>query len=633
MNIIVLVKQVPDITNIPKDAWDTDRGTLKRGMLESVLNPLDLHALSFAYQMRRFSSDGRVVCLTMGPVQAKAILVECLARGADEAVLLSDMKFAGADTAATAYTLGQAIRKIRQDTFQGAPYIIIAGVQSVDGDTAQVPPQVADELGIEHIAYAQGVSRDLNGELLIECAGAMGIDIVRPKQPSFLITVNACTDGLNRSFHRTRAVYEGEAALHIWHAHDLILDETRIGLKGSRTWVAHIFTAQEKRAGVCSYPKGIGTLLDDIEKQYKMDKVPTYKKQETEDDLDKRPTYHGDVWVYAEIAGGRAHRASFELLSKARELADVLRVSVVVFLMGEHIRDTASSFIERGANKVYVAESPFLKEQLPGVYKKVIVEAVLKYRPQIMLFAATPWGRILAPRVAYGVGAGLTADCTALSIKDHEQGSVQYTKVLHQTRPALGGNIMATILAKDAFCQMATVRPGVFDAARKNLNRMGEVVDVPVMVDQQDVGFEIVRQKEKIPEVMLRCADIIVSGGRGIGSKVDVEMILKPLAEELARWLGGRAEVAGSRMAVEEGFIGHERQVGQTGQTVRPRLYVAVGISGTLQHTAGMKESQVIVAINKDPRARIFQFADFGLIGDFSDVVCQLTAAIRRRRS
>ncbi len=633
MNIIVLVKQVPDITNIPQEAWDVERGTLKRGMLESVLNPLDLHALTFACQMKRLSSEGRVVCLTMGPLQAKAILVDCLARGADEAVLLSDMKFAGADTAATAYTLAQAIHKIHKEIFQGAEYVVVAGVQSVDGDTAQVPPQVAEELGIEHIAYVSLVSRDLSGALVIERMGSSGVEVIRPKQKSFLLTVTACTETRYRSFHRAYGVEQGEAAIHEWHAGQLVLDEARVGLKGSRTWVARIFTAQEKRAGLCSYPKDIASLLGNIETQYKITHAPADKNIETASEVKSASSYNGEVWVFVEVANGRMHPAVLELLAKARALADTLHEPVAAFLMGEHVRDMASLLFECGADKVYVAESPFLKDHLPNVYKKLIARAVLQYRPQIMLFGATPWGRVLAPRVAYATDAGLTADCTALSIGDHEQGMIKYSGVLKQTRPALGGNIMATILTKDSFCQMASVRPGVFDTARRRLGRTGDIISVPVMIEEKDIGFEIIRQKEKILGVALQGADIIVSGGRGIGSKVDVDMILKPLAEELALWLRGRAEVAGSRMAVEEGFIGHERQVGQTGQTVRPKLYVALGISGAIQHVIGMQGAGHVVAINKDPHARIFQYADQGMVGDLEEIARQLTDAIRRRRS
>jgi electron transfer flavoprotein alpha subunit len=304
---------------------------------------------------------------------------------------------------------------------------------------------------------------------------------------------------------------------------------------------------------------------------------------------------------------------------------------VAAVILGEKADDLVPRLIAAGADKVYVAEHPLLREFLPFPFRKTMAALIEQYQPQIILFGATPLGRELAPRIAYVVRAGLTADCTGLEIGDHALGKDVFTAGLKQTRPALGGNIMATIMTKDSRFQMATVRPGVFPASRPDPARAGETIRFAPALDQGDIRSKIVAREPVVHQVHLEHAQILVSCGRGIGCRAEVEKSLKPLSEALGCWLKGKAEVSGSRMAVEDGLIGHERQVGQTGQTVAPRLYVAVGISGAVQHITGMQNSAVIVAVNKDANARIFRYADYGLIGSFDEIVPSLTEAVRKR--
>jgi electron transfer flavoprotein alpha subunit len=238
-------------------------------------------------------------------------------------------------------------------------------------------------------------------------------------------------------------------------------------------------------------------------------------------------------------------------------------------------------------------------------------------------------GRELAPRIAYACDSGLTADCTKLEIGDYAKGGQNLVAILKQTRPALGGNIMATIMTKDSPTQMATVRPGVFKVPARDDTRTGEVVRIAPDLGDSGEGVVITPVESFVSKVSIRDAKIIVAGGHGIRSRADFDGLLGSLAESLEGLLGDGAKVGASRHAVEDGYTSHDYQVGQTGQTVAPKLYVAVGISGAVQHISGMQMSDTVVAINKDPRARIFNYADFGVVGDLETVVPQLVRAAK----
>jgi electron transfer flavoprotein alpha subunit len=622
LHCVVLVKQVPDVSNIPEDAWDHEKGTLRRAMLDSVLNPLDLQALTFARRITEASPGSRTIYLSMGPPQAAETLVDCVSRAPGDAILLTDRAFAGADTVATAYSLACAIRRIEREMLSGSrDYVVVTGMQSVDGDTAQVPPQVAEELGIEHIAYAQALETE--PELRIRRIGPHGAETVKPIRFPVLITVTNCMDPLYRSFEGERRARA--ASIQEWSAGSVDADPARTGLSGSRTQVYRLFSPSEERAKACEFVHEPQALLERIKTRFAAKDGPSGKTEAETYALDgKTPTYQGEFWVLAEREGDAARSVSLELLGKARELAAGLGVPVAAVLPCSDAGDIPAELIAAGADKVYVIEHPLLCDFQPMAYKLAISRLVLERKPQVMLFGATPMGRELAPRVAYASSCGLTADCTKLEIGDHEKGGVALVGILKQTRPALGGNIMATILTKDSATQMATVRPGVFPVPRPDRARTGEVIRLKADLDESELGVRSIAIEEIADKVSIRDADIIVSGGHGLRSKAEFERYLAPLAEGLGRLLGANAKVGASRMAVEDGFTTHDRQVGQTGQTVQPRLYLAIGISGAVQHISGMQGSEIIVAINKDPKARIFNYADFGLVGDIEVVVPEL---------
>jgi electron transfer flavoprotein alpha subunit len=630
MHCIVLVKQVPDVSNIPEDAWDREKGTLRRALLDSILNPLDLHALTFAKRITAGDPEARTVYLTMGPPQAKDMLQECISRAPGEAVLLTDRVMGGADTVATAYSLAQGIRRIERELFGGSTdYLVVAGMQSVDGDTAQVPPQIAEDLGIDQVAYAQDVHTD--PRMVFRRIGAEGTEDVVPVRFPALVTVTACTDTLYSSFHAARAARS--ATIHTWSAADVEATPDKVGIKGSRTTVYRIFSPSEDRAKTCEMVQDPAALVRKVKDKYRLATGGPAVNEEGAYQLDGRtPTYTGGFWVLAEREGDGIKSISLELLGKAHELAQFVGEKVAVVLPCAEAGNLPADLIAHGADTVHVVEHPSLAYFAPLPFRAAVAPLVREHKPQVMLFGATPMGRELAPRIAYACDSGLTADCTKLEIGDYQKGSSNLVAILKQTRPALGGNIMATIMTKDSPTQMATVRPGVFKIPPRDDTRTGEVVRVtPELGDAAD-GIEITPVDSFVSKVDLHGAKIIVAGGHGIRSKADFERFLNPLAGALEGLLGDGVEVAASRHAVEDGFKTHDYQVGQTGQTVAPRLYVAIGISGAVQHVSGMQMSDTVVAINKDPRARIFNYADFGVVGDLETVVPQLIAAAKEAR-
>ncbi len=326
--------------------------------------------------------------------------------------------------------------------------------------------------------------------------------------------------------------------------------------------------------------------------------------------------YRG-LWVIAEHLHGELRRGTYELLGEGRRLADKLGVELSAVLLGDDVDHLVPELIARGADRVYLAKDPVLAQYRTGPYTDVLSGMIHQYKPEAVLVSATPQGRDLAPRVAARIGAGLTADCTGLDIDANE-------RLLVQTRPAFGGNLMATIVCRQARPQMSTVRPGVMKALDPDPARTGEVVNVPVKLDERAVLTKIVEiiQAQDDGKVNLQDANIIVSGGRGLAKPENFALI-----RELAEAIGGA--VGASRAAVDAGWIPAYHQVGQTGRTVQPKLYIACGISGAIQHLAGMASSECIIAINKDPSAPIFNIATYGIVGDLFEVVPKLAKALR----
>ncbi|MHC4551732.1 MAG: FAD-binding protein [Planctomycetota bacterium] len=694
MHYIVLVKQVPDVSQITDNAFDPKTGNLIRTRLASVINELDAQGLAFARRMKTLSgdTDGKVVALTMGPPMAAEVLRYSLSRFADTAVLLTDRALGGADTWATANPLAHAVRKIQDELFDGSDdYVIVSGMQSVDGDTAQVPAQMAEELNIPCVPYATDVEFK-DGQLQYTRIITGGCQIVEPLRKPAVITVAKYEHTLYASFSQTRKANQME--LIQWGADDV--QATAVGVKGSKTRVIRVFPP-EKTTRKCQHVESVAELAKIIlEDQGKKDQADTSENgqdigyvlpQKREDAFDRHyegtvkevddyknlaaklkelnitdpsavdeaamekimaddavsfhkkaledmleglklstPEYQGDVWVMAEHAEDEVNAATFELLGKARELADSLEVHVGVLLAGHNIRPMTDGLIAGGADKVYVIDNPVLKDFDPHTYRKAVSDVFEKYQPQIVLYGATPQGRVLAPMVSYRVGCGLTADCTGLDVRDSSRkGQIA---VLMQTRPALGGNVMATICTKESSCQMATARPGVMKRMEPDTKRTGQIIDHSVELSADDLSLKILRTEKAHGQVNFD-ADAIVSGGRGLQSREGYHQMVSVLCDALSDKLGISVEQGASRTAVEQGYIERVHQVGQTGTAVGPDLYIAVGISGAIQHMIGVANSKTIIAINLDHHAPIFKQCDYYLIGNAEQIVPELAAAIK----
>jgi len=323
-----------------------------------------------------------------------------------------------------------------------------------------------------------------------------------------------------------------------------------------------------------------------------------------------------NIWIFAEQKNSEISPVVFELLGKGRELADQREYDLVAVLMGHNIEDLAGELIAYGADKVIVVDDPKLKDFLDLPYAKALTELANKYKPEIILSGASVMGRSFIPRVAVELHTGLTADCTGLEIDPD-------TNNLLQTRPAFGGNILATIVTPNHLPQMATVRHKVMDPLEKDDSKEGSVIKETIDFSElkDEIKFlEFV--KDESQTVNLVEADLVISGGRGLKSKDNFVII-----EDLAKVLNGA--VGGSRASVDADWISYPHQVGQTGKTIKPKIYIAVGISGAVQHLAGMQSSDYIIAINKDPDAPIFKVADLGLVGDLFEIVPQITKKLR----
>lgn len=334
----------------------------------------------------------------------------------------------------------------------------------------------------------------------------------------------------------------------------------------------------------------------------------------------------GNVWVFIEQDAGKVADVSMELVCKARELADQLRTHVEAVVLGADVSALVPALHHYGCDNVFVAEDPRLEPFTALPYCRVLAGLAAAHQPDIVLFGATVAGRSLAPRVASTLLAGLTADCTDLRIDDFEDRIAKrsFKDRLMQIRPAFGGNIIATIATGWDGPQMVTVREGVMRMAEPDTGRTGTVTRVAVELTDADTVVKIVERAKEDKTVDLKGARIIVSGGYGVGSKENFRLVT-----ELAHTLG--AEVGASRAAVDAGWIDHDHQVGQTGVTVRPKLYIACGISGSVQHRAGMSSSSKIIAINSDPDAPIFSIAHYGIVGDLNDVLPKMIRAYKAK--
>ena len=325
-----------------------------------------------------------------------------------------------------------------------------------------------------------------------------------------------------------------------------------------------------------------------------------------------------NIFVYCEVENGIVADVSLELLTKGRKLANQLNCQLEALVIGSNLKGVESQLFPYGVDRVNIADDARLEPYTTSPHTSITVKLFQEEKPQIALLGATSIGRDLGPRVSSALHSGLTADCTSLEIGDHEEKRLnkEYKNLLYQIRPAFGGNIIATIINPDCRPQMATVREGVMKKEIVDANYKGtiEKLDVSKYVTDSDFAVKIIERHMEKSKVNIKGASIVVAGGYGVGSKENFQLL-----HDLATVLG--AEVGASRAAIDAGYVEHDRQIGQTGVTVRPKLYIACGISGQIQHIAGMQESSMIISINNDPNAPINSIADYVITGNMENVV------------
>jgi electron transfer flavoprotein alpha subunit len=596
---------------------------LIREGVPSIVNPFCLNALEEGIRLKE-KIGARITAVAMGPLQAQEGLREALALGADRAVMVSDREMAGADTLATSYTLYKAIAKIAEtDPFD----LILAGKVAIDGETGQVPPGLAVRFNIPIVSNVTKIENvDLKSRTVIaKHRFDDGIETAKAKLPAVLTITEEANKP--RKFMLDGMLKAKRTKIELWDKNAIGAATEMLGLKGSPTIVKKVFAPPGRKQGEVFD----GTQNPHAAAKWLLQKLtavnafgtplPKLKAstadQGTPATLGGKASRFGEVWVWVEQIHGTPARVSWELLGEGTRLAKTYGTKLGALVIGNKVSHLANEAFTYGADKVYVVEHEALESYRTQPYAVATAQAVKKHKPEALLIGGTIRGRDLAGSAATLLETGLIADCTALDVEIE-------TGTFMGTRPDYGGNLMSTIICPKQRPTMASVRPRVMKSLPREEGREGETVKVDVNIRAEDTNTEVI---DFVPiekfGVRLEDAQTIVSGGRGLGSAKNFYLI-----EELANAL--RAQVGASRAAVRAGWIGPDHQVGQTGLTVRPRLYIAVGISGAIQHIVGIMNADYIVAINSDPEASIFRMADFGIVGDLFQVVPALVDDLKR---
>jgi len=626
LHVLVCVKHVPDATDI---RFDPITLNLIREGVPSIVNPFCLNAIEEAIRLKE-SLGATVTAVSMGPLQAQEGLREALAMGADQAFMVSDREMAGADTLATSYTLWKASVKIDE---MNPIDLILTGKVAIDGETGQVPPGLAVRLNIPIISNVIKIERIDPDTRTVVAKHRFddGIETVKARFPAALTITEEANKP--RKFTVEGMLRAKKARIDVWDRETISGDPNLLGLRGSPTIVKKVFPPPGRKQGEIfdgnSDPRAAARwLLKKLEANVFMSAEKSEVKELTHElsvsdpkpndskNTDGNAVRYGEVWVSVEHLHGRPAQVSWELLGEGKRLARIYGTKLAALVIGNNVSHLAREAFIYGADKAYLVEDERLEDYRTQPYAVAMEQAVKKYKPEALLIGGTVRGRDLAGSAATLLKTGLIADCTGLDA-DTQTGTFM------GTRPDYGGNLMSTIICPKQRPTMCTVRPRVMKALPSTPRRDGDVIRVDPTFQSSDLNTEILdfTPIEK-GRIRLEDAQVIVSGGRGLGSAKNFHLV-----EELASILHG--QVGASRAAVRAGWVGYEHQVGQTGLAVRPRLYVAVGISGAIQHIVGIMSVDCIAAINRDPDAPIFKIADFGVVGDLFKVVPALIDELR----
>lgn len=601
LTIIVCIKQVPMLSAL---RFDAETRRLVREGVPLELNELDVYALTEAIRLRDLHG-GEVIALTMGPPQAHAALANAVAMGADRAIHLNDRAFAGADTLATARALTAVIRREQCD-------LVFCGRHSIDAETSQVGPEIAELLDIPQVSAIQHIVIQSEQEqrfALVRRETDEGSETLRVPLPVLVTAAEKLNEGIwpdEQAIQKACGLSECYETL---SANDLSIDLAQLGQTGSPTWVASVEPDQYKRTGRVISEENparvVALLLADLEERGLLSHTAstTAPAQTTPTPVRQGEPLPGKaVWVLAEHSERGVRQVTLELLGKGRELAAQLQGELVAVLMGgPDAEKHAATLAAYGAEKIYLTTHPALTQYTTEGYTAVLTKAIQLHQPAVVLIGSTANGRDLAPRVAARLGLGLTGDCINLGL-DEQQRLVQY-------KPAFGNQIISAILSHTSPA-MATLRPGMLQASTPDFSRQAVIERLPVEGLAACIHTHIVsQQSEETGVEKLESARIVLGVGMGVGEPTNYAPV-----HQLATQLD--AAIGITRSVADQGWLPKQLQIGLTGRAVAPQLYLALGIRGASEHIAGIRKAGYVVAINKNKRAAIFRHADVGLVGD-----------------
>ena len=633
LTIISLIKQVP----VPSEMRMGEDGLMDRTKAKSIINIDCQFGLEAGLQLRKQNPDARLIVCSMGPGSFETSLRAAVSMGYDEAYLLSDRKLGGSDTYATGLAISTMLKHLGFTKDSKEPYIILAGRQTSDGDTAHVPSQVAENIGIPQATFVESVKADGSGSVIAKRIIEGGYQMMKLPLPC---VISLTPTGIPpRKPSLSGAIKARSLKITTFGIDDIGLGTEKIGISGSPTIVAKVVNMVSERPPITmSEGHNEASMVDSLIANLKkggnvLEKKEAAAKKETDrPDFPEKDFREGarGILTWAEVTNGNISRPSLELLTPARNLANQLGndTKVMTLIIGKNVQPLAQTLIEHGSDEVIFVENDSLEEYLVLPFASIFTQVIKERKPEIALFAATTSGRELAPRIGMRTSSGVTADCTGLEIGEYidKKQKAIIAPILESRRPTYGESKLATILG--FVCpQISTARAGTFEVPPRVNERPGIISAFTPVLDEKDFVVEIIKTVRGEGGLQnLFDADIIVSGGRGTTS--DSLGLMKALAEAL-KGQGINAEWACSRPVVDEGITEYARQVGQTGKTVRPKVYVAVGISGAIQHIAGMKEAGQVIAINHNPKASIFNNADFGIVGEYQDIIPELIDRVK----
>jgi len=630
LTIISLIKQVP----LPTEMRMGEDGLMDRTKAKSQINNDCQFGLEAGLQLKKQYPDARLIVCSMGPKSFEKALRTAISLGYDEAYLLSDRKLGGSDTYATGLAISTMLKHLGFTKDAKDPFIIVAGRQTSDGDTAHVPSQVAENLGIPQATFVERLKADEEGNVIAKRIIEGGYQMMKLPMPC---VISMTPTGIPpRKPSLSGAIKARNVEITTFGVDDIGLGTEKIGLGGSPTIVVNVVNiVSERPPVVMAAGHNDSALVESFIANFASGKEEktVEKKEKSEKKVLQAPDFpyydHRNgakgILTWAEIANGMITRPSIEILTPARRLAEQLGndTKIMSLLIGKNVKGLAQNLIENGSDEVIVVEDDRLEEYLVLPFSSIFAQVIKEKRPEIALFAATTSGRELAPRIGVKTGSGVTADCTGLEIGEYinRKEKLIYRPILQSRRPTYGESKLATILGF-VYPQISTARPGTFEMPVKEVDRTGKISSFTPVLTDNEFRVEILKTVRGEGSLQnLFEADIIISGGRGATG--DNLGLIKKLTEAL-RNKGINAEWACSRVVVDEGVAEYAHQIGQTGKTIRPKVYVAVGISGAIQHIAGMKESGKIVAIDHNPKAPIFHFSDFGIVGEYEDILPEI---------